>query len=546
MIDKTNGEQTVSDNSPSPKEPRPASNRRSIFLAAGMSAIIGAAVATTLPVLAQNSARPQIAAQIPSQTDKVRAADPRANQTFPSFADLTAQLQPAVVNISTTQRVEVGRQSPFSFGGDPTSPLEDMFRKFLEQQGEDGKPITREATSLGSGFLISPDGYIVTNNHVISGRDGKNPVDTVTVTLSDRREFSAKIVGRDLLSDLAVLKIDGKDLPYVRFGNSQGTRVGDWAIAIGNPFGLGGTVTAGIVSALHRNITGGGAYDRYIQTDASINQGNSGGPLFDMSGNVIGINTAIFSPTGGNVGLGFAIPAELASPVIDQLRQGGRVHRGYLGVQIQMVTPAIATSLGIPKNRGEIVAAIEKGGPAASAGIEQGDVIMSVAGQNVTPDNTLSYMVANTKIGTRVPVELLRKGKRKTVMVTIAERPPESTLMGDDDTEEDAAPSGKDFEAAKRSLGLTLQALTSEIRRQLGVSGSLQGVIISRVDPSSNAAEVGLQRGDIILRIQQQPVATPEEAAKAVEAARRAGRDTVLLLVQRGNGPSHFIGVKIR
>lgn len=518
-------------------------NRRSIFLAAGMSAVIAAAVATTLPVVAQGSSAPTTNVQ----ADKSLQAANNANYNVKAgFADLTAQLQPAVVNISTTQRVEVNRSQRFGIG--PGMSLEDLFRRFQEQQGDDGQPITREATSLGSGFIISPDGYVVTNSHVISGRDGQDPVDTVTVTLSDRREFNATIVGRDPLSDLALLKIDGKELPYVKFGNSQGTRVGDWAIAIGNPFGLGGTVTAGIVSALHRNITGGGAYDRYIQTDASINQGNSGGPLFDLSGNVIGINTAIFSPTGGNVGVGFAIPAELAAPVIEQLRTTGRVQRGYLGIMIQRVTPPIASSLGIPKDRGEIVASVENDGPAKAAGLKRGDVVMKIAGQDVTPDNTLSYIVANLPIGTKIPVEVLRDGKRKTLTATVGERPSEAALLGMPESDKSQAQNKQDTatEAARRSLGLTLQALTPDIRRQLGVPDKLDGVVIARVNPASNAAEVGLQRGDVILQIQQKSVKTPQDAANIVDGARRSGRDTVLLLVQRGSGPSRFVGIKVQ
>ncbi|MFQ3594577.1 MAG: Do family serine endopeptidase [Sphingomonadaceae bacterium] len=462
-----------------------------------------------------------------------------------SFADLTARLQPAVVNISTTQRVEVGRAFP-RFG--PGMSIEELFRRFQEQQGESGEPVTREATSLGSGFLISPDGYIVTNNHVISGRDGRSLVDSITVTLSDRREFTARVVGRDPLSDLALLKIEGRDLPFVRFGNSRSVRVGDWAIAIGNPFGLGGTVTAGIVSALHRNITGGGAYDRYIQTDASINQGNSGGPLFDLSGNVIGVNTAIFSPTGGNVGVGFAIPAELAQPVIEQLRSGGRVRRGYLGVQIQPLSAPIAASLGLPKDRGEIVAGVEPNGPAQKAGIRQGDVIVSVAGQDVTPDNTLSFIVANTPIGTRVPIQLIRQGQRQTITATIGERPNEAVLQGQPPEEPEEGRESREpgAEAARQSLGLTLQTLTPEIRQQLGLPETVQGLVVGRVNPASNAAEQGLQRGDIVLSINQRPVRTPQEAAAIVNEARKAGRDTVLLLVQRGNRPATFIGVRMR
>lgn len=463
-----------------------------------------------------------------------------------SFADLTARLTPAVVNVSTTQKVEVGKLR----GVPPGSPLEDLFRRFQEQQGEGGEPVTREATSLGSGFIIDPSGYIVTNNHVISAGEGRDtPVDSITVTLSDRREFKAKVIGRDALTDMALLKIEATGLPYVKFGNSQSVRVGDWAIAIGNPFGLGGTVTAGIVSALHRNI-GSGQYDRYIQTDASINQGNSGGPLFDLDGNVIGVNTAIFSPTGGNVGLGFSIPAELAYPVIQQLRATGTVKRGYLGVGIQPLSTDIAAGLGLPKDRGEIVASVEPSGPAAKAGIKQGDVIVKINGSDVTYDNTLSYVVANTPIGATVPIELIRDGQRKTINATIAQRPAESVVQARagnavPDVDESETSKAPGIEAAKASLGITLQPLTAELRQQLRVPETVKGVVIAGINPASDAATNGLQRGDIILQINQKPTTTPAEAAAAVDAARKAGRDTVLMLVQRGTNPPRYIGIKL-
>ncbi len=537
---------TKCDNENTPRLQAQAPSRRSSWLTMGLSAGVAAVVAATIPVVAQTATQAPVAQAVPAETGPVSAPAGLAPRGAPtSFADLTARLQPAVVNISTTQRVEVGR---FPRVG-PGTNLEELFRRFQEQQTEDGQPVTREANSLGSGFLISPDGYVVTNNHVISGRDGQKLVDTITVTMSDRREYTAKVIGRDPLSDLAVLKIDGKNLPYVQFGNSQGIRPGDWAIAIGNPFGLSGTVTAGIVSALHRGIQGGGAYDRYIQTDASINQGNSGGPLFDLSGNVIGINTAIFSPTGGNVGVGFAIPAELAQPVIEQLKATGKVRRGYLGVQIQNMTPAIAASLGLPKDRGEIVASVEPSGPAKAAGIQQGDVVVKVAGQEVTPDNSLSYIVANTAIGTRVPVEVVRGGKRMTLTATIGERPTEAALLGQPEQvvpDEDSNSEQAGAEAARKSLGLSLQALTPEIRQQLRLPETVSGVVVARVNQSSNAAEEGIQRGDIIVSVNQTPVKTPQEAANAVAAARKAGRDTVLMFVQRGNTPGRFIGVKIQ
>jgi serine protease Do len=460
-----------------------------------------------------------------------------------SFADLTERLQPAVVNVSTTQEIEVGRRLPRFV---PGTPLDELFRQFQEQQGDNGEPVTREANSLGSGFIVSPDGYVVTNNHVITGRGGTEVVDKITVTLSDRREYQARVVGRDTLADLALLKINATGLPYVRFGNSGRVRVGDWVVAIGNPFGLGGTVTAGIVSALHRNI-GASQYERYIQTDASINQGNSGGPLFDLDGNVVGINTAIFSPTGGNVGLGFAIPAEIAAPVVDQLRATGRVRRGYLGINIQPVTDDIAAGLGLPKDRGEIVANVEPSGPAARAGIQRGDVIVRINGQEVTADNTLSYIVANQPIGRPVPIELIRNGRRVTVNATVGERPAEETTAGGSESQQngdrDTPRAGE--QAARQSLGITLSELTPDVRQQLRLPGDVRGVVIANLNPNSDAARQGLQRGDVILSINQQPTTTAAQAAAAVEAARRAGRDTVLMLVQRGPGPARFIGIKL-
>jgi serine protease Do len=474
-----------------------------------------------------------------------------------SFADLAAKLQPAVVNVSTTQKVKVSQGTIPGFPGFPSgTPFDDLFKQFGGgDQG--GAPITREATSLGSGFIISPDGYIVTNNHVISGGGGEDgttaaaPVDSITVTLPDRREYKARLIGRDIPSDMALLKIEATNLPFVQWGDSTRARVGDWILAIGNPFALGGTVTAGIISALHRNVQAG-QYDRYIQTDAAINQGNSGGPMFDLAGNVIGINTLIFSPTGGNVGIGFAIPAEQARPVIEALRTGGKVRRGYLGIGIQPVTDDIATSLGLPKNHGEIVARVEPGNGAARAGVRQGDVIVKVKGQDVTPDNTLSYIVANLPIGSRVPLELIRDGKRMTVTAVVGERPSEKQLAAanglganDDDSSAPAqAQSGQ--EAARASLGLTLQALTPTVAQQLGVPSTVHGVVVTAIDQSSDAAQQGVNRGDVILSINQTPTPTTQAAAAAVEAARRAGRPSVLLLLQRGARPPTYVGVKIQ
>ena len=518
--------------------------------------ILGGAAAVFMPATAQvaaPAARP-VPPLVPAQPvpGLPQNAVPPVSPISPpggaprSFAELTSRLTPAVVNVSTTQKVEVGKMR----GLPPGSGLEELFRRFQEQQGEQGEPVTREATSLGSGFIIDPSGYIVTNNHVISAGEGRGPaVDTITVTLSDRREYKAKVIGRDTLTDMALLKIEAAGLPFVKFGNSQSVRVGDWAIAIGNPFGLGGTVTAGIISALHRNI-GSGQYDRYLQTDASINQGNSGGPLFDLDGNVVGINTAIFSPTGGNVGLGFAIPAELAFPVIQQLRATGTVKRGYLGVGIQPLTTDIAAGLGLPKDKGEIVASVEPAGPAARAGIKQGDVVVKINGSDVTYDNTLSFVVANTPIGSAVPIELIRDGQRRTITATISQRPAESVVQAragfaPDAGDEDSAKTAPGAEATKQSLGITLQPLTPQLRQQLKLPESVRGVVIAGISPGSDAASNGLQRGDIIVQINQRPTTTPAEAAAAVDAARKAGRETVLMLVQRGTIPPRYVGIKL-
>jgi serine protease Do len=463
-----------------------------------------------------------------------------------SFADLAARLQPAVVNISTKQRVPVRTQA---------DPFEEFFRRFggpgattPAPPGGGEQPRTREAGSLGSGFIISPDGYVVTNNHLIAGAGGTGTVDSVTVILSDRKEYPARIIGRDSASDLALLKIEGSNLPYVTFGDSTRTRVGDWVIAIGNPYGLGGTVTAGIVSALHRGITGAGAYDRYIQTDASINMGNSGGPMFDLQGNVIGINSALISPTGASVGIGLAIPAELAKPVIDSLRRGQRPMRGYLGVGLQPLDENIAESLGLPKDSGEIVRSVQPGDPAARAGIQQGDVIVSVNRQPVTPDQTVSFIIANTTVGSRVPVELIRDGRRQTVTVTVGQRPTEEALAaivggGADDG---AVADGGPVVATQQALGLSLQTLTPSMATALNLPPSARGVVITAVDPNSDAASKGLQRGFLIMSVNRVAVTTPAQVVAAIETARRAGRTSVLMLVKRGTGPEAFVGIDIR
>ena len=488
----------------------------------------GAATAMTLN-------QPAGAQTAQNEPGAIQAAAPKAGAPM-SFADMVAKLQPAVVNISTTQRVQVN-SNPFA--GTP-------FEMFGNQQGG-GQPVTRQAESLGSGFIISADGYIVTNNHVISAGARGAVVESITVTLPDKREFKAKLIGNDAQSDLAVLKIEGQNLPFVKFGDSSGARVGDWIVAIGNPFGLGGTVTAGIISAVHR-VTGAGAYDRFIQTDASINRGNSGGPMFDLNGNVIGINSQILSPTGGNVGIGFAIPAEEAQPIIAKLRSGASIDRGYLGVGMQDLTDDIADALGLEKNRGTLVSRVEPGQAAEKAGIKQGDVIVKVAGKDVTPDQTLSYLVANTAPGTRVPLEVIRDGKRQTLNVTVGKRPPEEQLAQFDPEDDNAGPgsAGPNPDAmGAAALGVAVTPLTPQIAGSIGVDATkVSGVVVLTVDPNSDAAGKGLKRGDLIVSVNRTPVASAADIAKIVTASKSAGRTQVLLYVQRRN-IGQFVPVQI-
>jgi serine protease Do len=513
--------------------------------------LLGGAAAT---VATQQPLGAQVAQNAPSQ---MAAVAPRGAPM--SFADLTAKLAPAVVNISTTQKVQVQRQAnPFA-----GTPFGDFFRRFGGNGGDDdgdnsggngggGNATTREAVSLGSGFIISADGYIVTNNHVISGvptDQGKVTISSITVTLPNRKEYKATVVGKDAASDIAVLKIQATDLPFVQFGDSTKTRVGDWVIAIGNPFALGGTVTAGIVSAIHRAIGNTGPYDRYIQTDAAINQGNSGGPMFDLNGNVVGINSAIYSPSGGNVGIGFAIPAEEARPIVMQLMKGQRIRRGYLGVQIQTLSEDIAAGLNLPKDRGAIIARVEPGGPAAKAGLQQGDVVVRVNNQEVTPDASLSFLVAQQPVGARVPIEVIRNGQHLTLTPVLAERPAEDQLTaiqnGDDDSGPATPNAPQPSQSVRATLGVSLQTVTPAIAQQLGIAPTTRGVVISNVDPSSDAATKGLQPRDLILGVGQRPVASAADVAQAIDAAKRAGQKTVLLLVQRGNRPATYLGVDL-
>lgn len=485
---------------------------------------------------------------------EVQAVVPRAGAPA-SFADLVQQLQPAVVNISTRQRIKVATQAnPFA-----GTPFEDLFGgpggPGGQGGGRGGQPQTREAQSLGSGFIISADGFVVTNNHVITA-DGQGEVESITVTMPDGSEYPAKLMGRDTDSDLAVLKINSpRPLPFVKFGDSGSARVGDWILAIGNPFGLGGSVSSGIVSAVTRTTGSGSAYDRYIQTDAAINRGNSGGPMFDMKGQVIGINNAIYSPTGGSVGIGFAIPAETAAPIVERLKTGQKIERGFLGVRVQDVSEDTAESLGIPHNRGALVQAVEPGKGAALAGIQPGDVVLKVAGKEVSPQQSLSYIVANVPPGSRIPLELIREGKRLTVTALVGLRPSAEELAKqtfDQNPQADGAnpfndpPKRQGEGVAEQALGVSVLPLTPVIARQLGLPETTQGLVINAVDGSSDAAAKGLQRRDIILTANYRPVATVADLEAAVRAAKTAGRSALLLRVQRAGIPASYIPIRLR
>ncbi len=443
------------------------------------------------------------------------------SQTAPeSFADLAERLLPAVVNISTTQVTREGKKrGPEIPQFPPGSPFEEFFRDFLERNRPDAPP--RRVTSLGSGFVIDKTGYVVTNNHVIE------EADEITVILQDDTNLKAKIVGRDAKTDLALLKVEPKKpLTALKFGNSDIVRVGDWVIAIGNPFGLGGTVTAGIISARARDIRSG-PYDDYLQTDASINRGNSGGPMFNLKGEVIGVNTAIFSPSGGSVGIGFAIPSALAKNVIDQLRKHGRTRRGWLGVRIQSVTEEIAESLSLDKAEGALVAGVTEDGPAEKAGIEAGDVILRFDGKSVTVMRKLPRIVAETPIDKDVDVEIWRKGAKKIVKVAIGELK--------ESADKKSSPPESSQKDTIKLLGLTLSSITPKLRQRYKLKENTQGVIITAVDDPSPAKKKGLRVGDVILEISQDKVTAPAEVQAKVKTARSAKRKSVLLLIERQN-----------
>jgi serine protease Do len=452
-----------------------------------------------------------------------------------SFADLAARLLPGVVNISSSQTVQARSDRPGGQGPEipsfpPGSPFEQFFKDFMERNrrgGNQPQAPARRMQSLGSGFIIDPAGIVITNNHVIDGAD------EITVRLQDGTELKATLVGKDDRADIAVLKVNSdKPLPFVPFGDSDHSRVGDWVLAIGNPFGLGGSVTAGIVSARGRDI-GQGPYDDFLQTDAAINRGNSGGPLFNMDGEVIGINTAIYSPSGGSIGIGFSIPSNLAKNVVEQLRDFGRARRGWLGVRIQQVSPEIAESFGLKDASGALVAGVEENGPAAKAQLRNGDIILKFNGQDVKEMKNLPRIVAETSIGKAVPVVIWRDGKEQTITATVGELPDDPKKAAAVTTPDKPAPA-KTVELA--GLGLKLGAITSETRDKFQIGKDQKGVVITEVTPGTPAADKGLKAGDVIVEVQQEEVSSPSDVQDRVERVRKTARQTVLMLIQTSDG----------
>jgi len=457
----------------------------------------------------------------------VSAAAPRAAQAPETFADVVDQVAPAVVYITTARTVDP-EQRGFPAPQTPEG-FEEFFRDFFER-GQ--RPVPRPGNAVGAGFVITPDGYVVTNNHVIADAD------EITVVFSDESRYEAELIGTDPKTDIALLKIPSdRPLPIVRFANSDRVRVGDWVIAIGNPYGLGHSVTAGIVSAIGRDINAG-PYDDFFQIDAPINRGNSGGPSFNLDGEVIGINTAIFSPSGGNVGIGFTIPANLAVPVIDSLKRSGHVERGWLGVRIQTVTDEIAESLGLEDAEGALVASVTPGGPAETAEIEPGDVILEFDGKGIDRMRGLPRIVAETPVGKAVEVMVWRRGERVPVEVVLGEPPDEEEIAALSQEGADTLPT-----ASLDDLGFTVARLDDDLRARFELEPDVEGVVIVDVVEGGPASEESLRPGDVIREVSQEEVASPAEVIAKVEHAREVDKRSVLLLVDRA-GDLRFVALR--
>src|SRR5712671_6015990 len=506
--------------------------------AAALGFGLGATLALSPLVWAQNA-----------PADTTTTPSPSVAIPQQSFAPLVKRVLPAVVNISVTGKSDAEQlagQSPEEFGG---APFDDFLRRFFDQHGGQGQQMPRsfgggpfggnrgdgdgaaKRIALGSGFIIDASGTIVTNNHVV-GEAAK-----VEVTLQDNSKYTARIVGRDQRTDIAVLKIKAdKPLPYVSFGDSNAAQIGDWVIAVGNPFGLGGSVTTGIISARGRDINAG-QFDDFLQIDAPINRGNSGGPTFDLKGEVIGINTAIYSPNGGSVGIGFAVPSSVAKSVVAQLEAGGKVSRGWLGVQIQEMTPAIAASLGLQGQHGALVAAVTAGSPGADAGLKQGDVVLSFNGTEITQLRDLPRAVSAMAPGSAATLTVWRNGQSTELKAKIGDAPEKPRV---------AAAGGNDQPSESRAdaLGLHFATLTNDLRRELHLGRDITGVVITQVDDGSTADALGLARGDVVVSINQQAVGTPQEAAQKLKEIASSPRKTALLLLNR-HGTTQYVGLDL-
>ncbi|MBP0614937.1 Do family serine endopeptidase [Jiella mangrovi] len=460
-----------------------------------------------------------------------------------SVADLADKLLGAVVNVSTSQGVkQPGRGVP-PLKAPEGSPLQDFFDDLLRDKDGPGE---RSVQSLGSGFVIDPSGLIVTNNHVVGDAD------TITVNFPNGDQYDAKLIGKDAKTDIALLKVEaGKPLPFVGFEDSEDLRIGDWVMAIGNPFGLGGSVSIGIVSARGRNINAG-PYDNFIQTDAAINRGNSGGPLFDMYGKVVGINTAIISPTGGSIGIGFSIPSNLAVNVIDQLREYGETRRGWLGIRLQALNEDIAKGLGIEQSSGAVVMGVVPGGPSDNGSLKVGDVIVSFDGRKVEGSNDLPRMVAETKVGKTVKIEILRKpsvsapAESKTVEVTLGRLEAGEQAMAENETEDKPGASDTQSEtAAVETLGMSLADIDDEARDKFGLKDDASGAVVTAVQANSAAADKGVEVGMIITEVAQETVSSASEVKAKIDELKEEGRRNALLLLTASNGDVRFVVVPI-
>jgi serine protease Do len=526
---------------------------RPALLAVGLGLALAA---MPVPSVAQNAASPNAANQNAESNAPAKNITRQVqNQTavsLPSLHPIVDRVMPAVVNVSVrmksdevaqAQNDEENNDEPPEAtppGAQQGTPFDDLLRRFfgerglppgLSPHGPRQGPGEGEAVALGSGFIIDPTGYVVTNNHVV----GK--ADKVTVIFQDNSKHPAKIIGRDEKTDVALLKIDTDEkLPFVQWGDSEAAQVGDWVVAVGNPFGLGGSVTAGIISARGRDINSG-PYDDFLQIDAPINRGNSGGPTFNQQGEVVGINTAIYSPNGGSVGIGFAIPSNLAKNIVAQLKEHGSVERGWLGVKVQGVTPAIAKSLGMKPDapEGALVAEVTQGSPAAKAGLQQGDVITAVDGKPVDKLHDLPRLIAEAGVGKPVDLTIRRNGTEQQLAATLGKQPQSEQVAAND---EDGSPA----QAADVALGLKLAPLDARARQQLGLPKDAKGVVIADVADDSPLVDTGVRPGDVIVSVNQRPVHKPDQAAQAL---REAQKDKQVLLLLNRRGEQQFVGLSL-